>query len=56
MPQLSPLNWIFLFFLFWCVVFSVSAMIWWGSKVGFSFNEKMPEEDELGPSENIWSW
>nr|YP_010547142.1 ATP synthase F0 subunit 8 [Maoricolpus roseus]UYK51656.1 ATP synthase F0 subunit 8 [Maoricolpus roseus] len=56
MPQLSPLNWIFLFLLFWCVVFSVSAMIWWGTKMSFSLEGNKSEESELSPQESIWPW
>nr|YP_009378320.1 ATP synthase F0 subunit 8 [Solemya elarraichensis]ARH10752.1 ATP synthase F0 subunit 8 [Solemya elarraichensis] len=36
MPQLSPLNWLFLFFMFWSVIFLMMSMIWWtGSKKFF---------------------
>nr|YP_009420766.1 ATP synthase F0 subunit 8 [Conomurex luhuanus]ASO76830.1 ATP synthase F0 subunit 8 [Conomurex luhuanus] len=33
MPQLSPLNWIFLFLLFWTAVLTMSIILWWSSKV-----------------------
>nr|WPR14733.1 ATP synthase F0 subunit 8 [Pseudomphala latericea] len=52
MPQLSPLNWIFLFVLFWVAVFSVSIMIWWSKKIYFS-----PESQKKAVvQENKWNW
>nr|YP_010852299.1 ATP synthase F0 subunit 8 [Desmaulus extinctorium]WGH72831.1 ATP synthase F0 subunit 8 [Desmaulus extinctorium] len=35
MPQLSPLNWIFLYLLFWFIVMTVSVMIWWSNNSFF---------------------
>nr|YP_009378333.1 ATP synthase F0 subunit 8 [Petrasma pervernicosa]ARH10765.1 ATP synthase F0 subunit 8 [Petrasma pervernicosa] len=35
MPQLSPLNWLFLFVLFWSVIFLMMSMVWWSSKKSF---------------------
>nr|YP_010400310.1 ATP synthase F0 subunit 8 [Drupa morum]UQS76009.1 ATP synthase F0 subunit 8 [Drupa morum] len=52
MPQLSPLNWILLFILFWSAVLCMSVLIWWSSKTFFSseaFSSK-------APSENKWKW
>nr|YP_010884209.1 ATP synthase F0 subunit 8 [Pila globosa]WIW42427.1 ATP synthase F0 subunit 8 [Pila globosa] len=52
MPQLSPLNWIFLFFMFWLLVIIISAMIWWNKKNFFysALNEKLTN------TPNKWSW
>nr|BBB55901.1 ATP synthase F0 subunit 8 [Oncomelania hupensis nosophora] len=52
MPQLSPLNWIFLFILFWVAVITVSIMIWWSSKIYFTpeISKKAVKE------ENKWNW
>nr|ATZ70430.1 ATP synthase F0 subunit 8 [Conus josephinae] len=53
MPQLSPLNWILLFILFWAAVFSVSVIIWWSKKIMFS--SKSLTYTNLG-KENKWNW
>ncbi|YP_009266390.1 ATP synthase F0 subunit 8 (mitochondrion) [Littorina saxatilis] len=52
MPQLSPLNWIFLFIIFWAAVLSMSILIWWSSKIYFS-----SKTSEVAPTkENKWNW
>nr|YP_003204749.1 ATP synthase F0 subunit 8 [Conus borgesi]ACF04856.1 ATP synthase F0 subunit 8 [Conus borgesi] len=53
MPQLSPLNWILLFILFWAAVFSVSVIIWWSKKIMFS--SKSSTYTNLS-KENKWNW
>nr|ATZ69793.1 ATP synthase F0 subunit 8 [Conus pulcher]ATZ69806.1 ATP synthase F0 subunit 8 [Conus byssinus] len=53
MPQLSPLNWILLFILFWSTVLSVSVLIWWSSKVVFS-GKSLTYADLK--KENKWNW
>nr|WJK73079.1 ATP synthase F0 subunit 8 [Desbruyeresia cf. marianaensis] len=52
MPQLSPLNWIFLFVLFWVAIFTISVMIWWVKKVYFS--PEISKRFEI--KENKWNW
>nr|QGW14887.1 ATPase subunit 8 [Cypraea tigris] len=52
MPQLSPLNWIFLFLLFWTAVLCVSVLIWWSSKVYYK-SESLKTSDL---KENKWNW
>nr|AEK84162.1 ATP synthase F0 subunit 8 [Alcithoe flemingi] len=52
MPQLSPLNWIFLFFLFWCMVSSFSILIWWSMKTFFRSSSKSMTYFK----ENKWNW
>nr|YP_010939796.1 ATP synthase F0 subunit 8 [Charonia tritonis]QJF73049.1 ATP synthase F0 subunit 8 [Charonia tritonis]WLF86355.1 ATP synthase F0 subunit 8 [Charonia tritonis] len=52
MPQLSPLNWIFLFILFWIAVLSLSILIWWSSKVFFQSSTAT----STGVKENKWNW
>nr|YP_009131205.1 ATP synthase F0 subunit 8 [Cyanoplax caverna]AIA77054.1 ATP synthase F0 subunit 8 [Cyanoplax caverna] len=37
MPQLAPMNWIFLFLLFWMTVFTVSIWLWWMNSKKYSF-------------------
>nr|YP_010936459.1 ATP synthase F0 subunit 8 [Morula spinosa]WKW54912.1 ATP synthase F0 subunit 8 [Morula spinosa] len=53
MPQLSPLNWILLYMLFWSAVLSVSILVWWSSKVFFSSESSAMLK---GVKENKWSW
>nr|UZF97219.1 ATP synthase F0 subunit 8 [Conus textile] len=53
MPQLSPLNWILLFVLFWATVISASIIVWWSSKIMFS--SKSSAYIDL-KKENKWSW
>nr|YP_008994354.1 ATP synthase F0 subunit 8 [Cistopus taiwanicus]AGS15327.1 ATP synthase F0 subunit 8 [Cistopus taiwanicus] len=36
MPQLSPLNWIMLFLLFWTLLFLNSSIMWWNNKNKYS--------------------
>nr|YP_010713552.1 ATP synthase F0 subunit 8 [Purpuradusta gracilis]WDA98684.1 ATPase subunit 8 [Purpuradusta gracilis] len=52
MPQLSPLNWIFLFVLFWSAVLSVSILIWWSSKIYYKSESLKPSDLK----ENKWNW
>nr|YP_009925548.1 ATP synthase F0 subunit 8 [Tanea lineata]QNH82271.1 ATP synthase F0 subunit 8 [Tanea lineata] len=52
MPQLSPLNWIFLFLLFWAAVFMVSVLIWWSTKIYFSTKASAV----VDAKENKWNW
>nr|YP_010400258.1 ATP synthase F0 subunit 8 [Tenguella granulata]UQS75957.1 ATP synthase F0 subunit 8 [Tenguella granulata] len=53
MPQLSPLNWILLYILFWSAVLSVSILVWWSSKVLFKSESSASLEDT---KENKWNW
>nr|YP_010119554.1 ATP synthase F0 subunit 8 [Ficus variegata Roding, 1798]QRB78537.1 ATP synthase F0 subunit 8 [Ficus variegata Roding, 1798]WNS64248.1 ATP synthase F0 subunit 8 [Ficus subintermedia] len=52
MPQLSPLNWIFLFILFWSAVLLLSILIWWSKKIYF-YSESAKLSDM---KENKWNW
>nr|QGZ08679.1 ATP synthase F0 subunit 8 [Euspira gilva] len=52
MPQLSPLNWIFLFLLFWAAVLSVSILIWWSTKTYFLGKTS----NVFDVKENKWNW
>nr|YP_010610633.1 ATP synthase F0 subunit 8 [Cirroctopus glacialis]WAP91388.1 ATP synthase F0 subunit 8 [Cirroctopus glacialis] len=38
MPQLSPLNWMFLFFFFWTMMISNSSITWWNYINIYSLN------------------
>nr|YP_010400362.1 ATP synthase F0 subunit 8 [Drupina grossularia]UQS76061.1 ATP synthase F0 subunit 8 [Drupina grossularia] len=52
MPQLSPLNWILLFVLFWSAVLCMSILLWWSSKVLFEGKTSSSK----APEENKWNW
>nr|YP_009332116.1 ATP synthase F0 subunit 8 [Californiconus californicus]APH08606.1 ATP synthase F0 subunit 8 [Californiconus californicus] len=52
MPQLSPLNWILLFILFWSAVLAMSVLIWWSNKVFFQGKTSPLVEAK----ENKWNW
>nr|AOV83576.1 ATP synthase subunit 8 [Phasianella australis] len=61
MPQLAPVNWLLLFFLFWFVVGLSSVVIWWSSKNLYSIEGQNTESSEGfvngGVSnENLKSW
>nr|ACF04910.1 ATP synthase F0 subunit 8 [Calyptraea chinensis] len=38
MPQLAPLNWFFLYILFWFIVMLMSILIWWSNLSLFKSN------------------
>nr|ALR49242.1 ATP synthase F0 subunit 8 [Babylonia borneensis] len=52
MPQLSPLNWILLFTLFWTAVLTLSVLIWWTKKIFFQSETSKHSHLE----ENKWNW
>nr|YP_009503306.1 ATP synthase F0 subunit 8 [Splendrillia sp. 1 MNHN IM 2013-9619]AXA45270.1 ATP synthase F0 subunit 8 [Splendrillia sp. 1 MNHN IM 2013-9619] len=52
MPQLSPLNWILLFMLFWSAVLTLSVLIWWSNKIYF----KKENLSSLDLKKNKWNW
>nr|QOW07329.1 ATP synthase F0 subunit 8 [Costapex baldwinae] len=52
MPQLSPLNWMLLFILFWAAVISLSILMWWSKKIFFQGQSLNASELK----ENKWSW
>nr|YP_009470503.1 ATP synthase F0 subunit 8 [Indothais lacera]AVF96931.1 ATP synthase F0 subunit 8 [Indothais lacera] len=52
MPQLSPLNWILLFLLFWSAVLSMSILLWWSKKIFFEGSTSSSKTLK----ENKWNW
>nr|YP_010690951.1 ATP synthase F0 subunit 8 [Lambis lambis]WBU92602.1 ATP synthase F0 subunit 8 [Lambis lambis] len=52
MPQLSPLNWIFLFLLFWVAVLTVSILLWWSSKIFY----RSSSSSSVTFKGNKWNW
>nr|YP_009539835.1 ATP synthase F0 subunit 8 [Cerithidea obtusa]AYQ21838.1 ATP synthase F0 subunit 8 [Cerithidea obtusa] len=53
MPQLSPLNWVLLFVLFWFVVLLTFSLIWWQKKLYFKAGVSVKE---MKVAENKWNW
>nr|YP_010400284.1 ATP synthase F0 subunit 8 [Purpura persica]UQS75983.1 ATP synthase F0 subunit 8 [Purpura persica] len=51
MPQLSPLNWILLFILFWSAVLCMSVLLWWSSKILYQGGSSL-----MTSKENKWNW
>nr|YP_009421072.1 ATP synthase F0 subunit 8 [Viviparus chui]ASR74845.1 ATP synthase F0 subunit 8 [Viviparus chui] len=56
MPQLSPLNWVLLFFVFWVVILLVFVLIWWEQKIDFGVADNGYGAMEVSCSENKWEW
>nr|YP_009000284.1 ATP synthase F0 subunit 8 [Semisulcospira libertina]AHC70267.1 ATP synthase F0 subunit 8 [Semisulcospira libertina] len=53
MPQLSPLNWTFLFLLFWFIIFLTFALIWWQKSLYYKASKSSMSSK---PTENKWGW
>nr|YP_010270205.1 ATP synthase F0 subunit 8 [Amphioctopus fangsiao etchuanus]YP_514811.1 ATP synthase F0 subunit 8 [Amphioctopus fangsiao]AWX90644.1 ATP synthase F0 subunit 8 [Amphioctopus fangsiao]AWX90656.1 ATP synthase F0 subunit 8 [Amphioctopus fangsiao]AWX90667.1 ATP synthase F0 subunit 8 [Amphioctopus fangsiao]AWX90679.1 ATP synthase F0 subunit 8 [Amphioctopus fangsiao]AWX90691.1 ATP synthase F0 subunit 8 [Amphioctopus fangsiao] len=47
MPQLSPLNWIMLFLLFWFLLFLNSSIMWWNNKNKYILMNQKPVKKKL---------
>nr|ARI50074.1 ATP synthase F0 subunit 8 [Margarites vorticiferus] len=58
MPQLAPVNWLFLFVLFWSVVALSATLIWWSSKSQYMLESATPSpvanNSEL--KNKPWNW
>nr|YP_004935471.1 ATP synthase F0 subunit 8 [Semirossia patagonica]BAL27741.1 ATPase8 [Semirossia patagonica] len=39
MPQLSPINWLFLFFMFWSVLMINTSVMWWNTNNLYLINK-----------------
>nr|QXJ42131.1 ATP synthase F0 subunit 8 [Sepiolinae sp. GS-2021] len=39
MPQLSPINWLFLFFLFWSILMINTSIMWWNTNNLYMINK-----------------
>nr|YP_006234106.1 ATP synthase F0 subunit 8 [Sepiella japonica]YP_009193044.1 ATP synthase F0 subunit 8 [Sepiella maindroni]ALP86437.1 ATP synthase subunit 8 [Sepiella maindroni]BAM11165.1 ATP synthetase subunit 8 [Sepiella japonica] len=39
MPQLSPINWIFLFIIFWSILMINSSIMWWNTNNFYKLNK-----------------
>nr|YP_008593222.1 ATP synthase F0 subunit 8 [Sepia latimanus]QIC20339.1 ATP synthase F0 subunit 8 [Sepia latimanus]BAN81949.1 ATPase8 [Sepia latimanus] len=38
MPQLSPINWLLLFIIFWIILFINSSITWWNTSNHYKIN------------------
>nr|YP_010174597.1 ATP synthase F0 subunit 8 [Octopus fitchi]QBR54754.1 ATP synthase F0 subunit 8 [Octopus fitchi] len=47
MPQLSPLNWILLFSMFWTLLFLNSSIMWWNNNNLYNFNSKLNKSKKI---------
>nr|YP_005351151.1 ATP synthase F0 subunit 8 [Tegula brunnea]AFB78101.1 ATP synthase F0 subunit 8 [Tegula brunnea] len=56
MPQLAPVNWLLLFFLFWFTVGITSTLIWWSSKTEYSIQGVSSSKNPSVPSTESKSW
>nr|YP_009034074.1 ATP synthase F0 subunit 8 [Sypharochiton pelliserpentis]AHZ60690.1 ATP synthase F0 subunit 8 [Sypharochiton pelliserpentis] len=52
MPQLAPLNWIFLMLFFWFMVMSMTIMFWWMKDKKF----KISTDSKKVFSSKQWTW
>nr|YP_010349887.1 ATP synthase F0 subunit 8 [Monodonta labio]UOH96729.1 ATP synthase F0 subunit 8 [Monodonta labio] len=57
MPQLAPVNWLFLFSLFWFIIAVTATLIWWSFKTDYM----LPQSPQLASSpihtsSNTWPW
>nr|QXJ42365.1 ATP synthase F0 subunit 8 [Euprymna scolopes] len=39
MPQLSPINWLFLFLMFWSILMINTSIMWWNTNNLYTFNK-----------------
>nr|ALK03388.1 ATP synthase F0 subunit 8 [Lepetodrilus schrolli] len=54
MPQLSPINWLFLFVMFWSVISLATCLLWWMMIVKFSFISSSETGMEDGNKGSFW--
>nr|WMC21012.1 ATP synthase F0 subunit 8 [Ancistrocheirus sp. 2 FFA-2023]WMC21018.1 ATP synthase F0 subunit 8 [Ancistrocheirus sp. 2 FFA-2023] len=39
MPQLSPINWLFMFAIFWSIMYINTSIMWWNTSNTYSINK-----------------
>nr|YP_007891045.1 ATP synthase F0 subunit 8 [Sepia pharaonis]AGJ71770.1 ATP synthase F0 subunit 8 [Sepia pharaonis] len=47
MPQLSPINWLFLFILFWLILMINSSIMWWNTTNMYKFNKNIKKLNNI---------
>uniref|UniRef100_A0AAU6QGQ5 ATP synthase F0 subunit 8 n=1 Tax=Prionospio fallax TaxID=3050094 RepID=A0AAU6QGQ5_9ANNE len=52
MPHLAPLSWAFAPILFWLILLSLSASIWWSPSISFP----VCVSHKSSPSLTSWNW
>nr|YP_010536708.1 ATP synthase F0 subunit 8 [Trochus sacellum]UYC29880.1 ATP synthase F0 subunit 8 [Trochus sacellum] len=55
MPQLAPVNWLFLFSLFWLIIALSSTLIWWSFKTEYKLSSLSASPHKRAP-QKTWSW
>nr|YP_003934389.1 ATP synthase F0 subunit 8 [Eualetes tulipa]ADI79398.1 ATP synthase F0 subunit 8 [Eualetes tulipa] len=50
MPQLSPLNWMLLYIVFWLLIICIASMVWWAS------TPKYKTSYDSSQFSSKWSW
>nr|YP_009318326.1 ATP synthase F0 subunit 8 [Tegula argyrostoma]AOZ71807.1 ATP synthase subunit 8 [Tegula argyrostoma] len=56
MPQLAPVNWLLLFFLFWFAVGITSTLIWWSFKTEYKIQGVSSPKNSSVPGTEFKSW
>nr|AUI11304.1 ATP synthase F0 subunit 8 [Calliostoma zizyphinum] len=56
MPQLAPVNWLFLFLLFWFIIALSSTLIWWSFKAEYSLTTASMPTSFSRPARSSWLW
>nr|QAU54080.1 ATP synthase F0 subunit 8 [Patella vulgata] len=51
MPQLGPINWLFLYIFFWAVVGIIFVVVWWDGRKGYKISGA-----KKSVSDYIWKW
>nr|UFI48607.1 ATP synthase F0 subunit 8 [Haliotis ovina] len=55
MPQLAPINWLFLFTLFWLTIATVAVIIWWSYKPNYTIHAPSARSNN-SQSPQSWPW
>lgn len=51
MPQLGPINWLFLYIFFWAVVSVVCVVVWWDGRKGYKISGAKKSVKDY-----VWKW
>nr|WMC20886.1 ATP synthase F0 subunit 8 [Helicocranchia sp. n SB-2022]WMC20892.1 ATP synthase F0 subunit 8 [Helicocranchia sp. n SB-2022] len=47
MPQLSPINWLFLFSMFWSIMALNTSIMWWNTNNLYTINKTMKSSKNI---------
>nr|ANJ59894.1 ATP synthase F0 subunit 8 [Nacella clypeater] len=61
MPQLGPVNWLFVYLCFWFVIFLISVVFWWVSSNHFHLSDSASKSSSLDETGSkavsfFWKW